>query len=97
VGVVIRRDSDHAHARDLVFARSADLVGAVAHDLGVAVVLMLMADCHQLRVHAAELEPDGGRVRVGYDRRSAASKPEAAVPEPGDVQGLLAPTSFPAR
>src|SRR5437764_2660334 len=78
-GVVVGRHADHADPGHLVLARPTDLVRPVADDLGVVVVVVLMADGDDLGVHPRQLEPNRGRVRVGDDGRAAASQPEAAV------------------
>src|SRR5438874_277360 len=88
--VVIRRHADHAEAGYLVLAWTSDLVGSVANDLRVVVVVVLMADRHDLRVHPRKLQADRGRIRVGDHCRATAAKPEAAMSQPGDVQ-LLSP------
>ena len=98
LGVVIRRDPDHTHARDLVLARPADLISAFAHDLRVVVVVVLMADGHDLGVHPAELEADRGRIRIGDHSGTATPQSKAPVTKPCDVQ-CAAPllTSSPVR
>src|SRR2546427_417348 len=68
VRVMKGRDADHAHAGDLIFARPADLVGAITHHLGVVVVLVLVADGDDLGVHPGELQPDRRRGRGGDHR-----------------------------
>src|SRR5439155_1660782 len=73
VRVMKGRDADHAHAGDLILARPADLVSAVAHHLGVVVVLVFVADRDDLGVHPGELQPDRRRVRVGDHRRATSS------------------------
>ncbi len=83
--VVIRRESDHADAGNLVLTRSFDLVGTLAHRLRVSVVLVVMADGQQVCLLARQAQADGRRVRVGDHCRVLAAQPKASMSEPGDI------------
>src|SRR5215831_17482293 len=79
LGVMKCLEADDAHASDLVLAWPLDLVRPVTHGLGVAVVLVLVADGQEVRLLPGQAEADAGRVRIGHDSRALAAQPEAAV------------------
>jgi len=76
--VVIRRETDDAHAGHFVLAGTANLV-TVAHRLRVVVILVLVADRHQVRVESLQLEPDARGKRVRDDCRVATPQPETTM------------------
>src|SRR5579864_5357162 len=80
--VVVGRESDHAHAGDLVLARPVNLVRSVTDDLHVPVVLVVVADRHQVGIHARKLQSDRGRIRIRDHGRVLASEPETGMTKP---------------